>query len=90
LAELIGNKPLEWWLEKNSQSLKFLGPKKNLSLVPIPHVRLVGRPGTEKIGSCKNALLDMSRVLNSKCPKHSAQYVCVFLASSSKVGSCEA
>jgi hypothetical protein len=39
------------------------------SNIPIPHVLLVGWPGTEKNWLLKNALLDKSRVLNSKCPE---------------------
>jgi hypothetical protein len=46
----------------------FLGPKEN-SLVPILHVRPIGWSGTENFGLLLNALLGVSRVLNSKCPK---------------------
>ncbi len=48
---------------------KFLGSKKMLSLVLIPHVRPIGWSGTEKNGLLQNVLLNKSRVLNSKCPK---------------------
>ncbi len=73
-VELVGTQPLAWWLEKKyCTTQNSLVPKK-LLLVPILHVIPVGRPGTEYIfGSCKNALLNVSRVLNSKCPKHSAK-----------------
>jgi hypothetical protein len=39
--------------------------------LPIPHILQVGWPGTEKNSFLKNALLNKSRVLNSKCPDHS-------------------
>jgi hypothetical protein len=50
----------------------FLDSKKKLVLVPIPLVRQTGWSGTEKFGLSQNAQLNMSRVLNSKCPKHIA------------------
>ncbi len=68
--ELIGTQPLEWRLE-DLQNEKILGPKKN-SLVPIPHVRPIGWSGTENFGLLLNTLLNVSRVLNSKCPKQRA------------------
>jgi hypothetical protein len=49
------------------QKSLFLTPK-----LPIPHVRTVGWPGTENAGFLKTALLDKSRVLNSKCPERLA------------------
>jgi hypothetical protein len=49
----------------------FLVPK-NL-LVPILHVQPIGWSGTEKFGLLLNALLGVSRVLNSKCPKQRAE-----------------
>jgi hypothetical protein len=54
---------------ENPQWVKVLVLDSNLS---IPPVRLVGWPGTEKIGFLKNTLLKESRVLNSKCPGHFA------------------
>jgi hypothetical protein len=40
-------------------------------LLLILHVEQVGWPGTEKIIlALQNALLNKSRVLNSKCPEH--------------------
>ncbi len=65
---LVGTQPLEWWL-KNLQNAKISWFKKKLALVPIPHVRPIGWFGTEKFGLSQNALLNVSRVLNSKCPK---------------------
>jgi hypothetical protein len=51
-------------LKKTLQKAKVLVPQ--LLLVPI-----IGWPGTEtKKWLLQNALLDKSRVLNSKCPKH--------------------
>jgi hypothetical protein len=49
----------------------FLVPKTNL-LVPIPHVQPIRWSGTENFGLLLNALLGVSRVLNSKCPKQRA------------------
>ncbi len=47
---------------------KILVPKIN-SLVPILHVQPIGWSGTEDFSLLLNALLNVSRVLNSKCPK---------------------
>ncbi len=45
----------------------------NFLLVPTLHVQPIGWPGTEKNWPLQYALLDESRVLNSKCPKRSAK-----------------
>jgi hypothetical protein len=50
---------------------KKIGPRKN-SLVPIPHLRPIAWYGTEKFGLSQNALLNVSKALNSKCPKQRA------------------
>jgi hypothetical protein len=43
------------------------------SNILILHVWLIGWPGTENnFGFLKHALLNESRVLNSKCPEHFA------------------
>ncbi len=61
---------MEWRLE-DLQNAKLLGPKKNL-LVPVPYVRPIGWSGIEDFGILLNALLNVSRVLNSKRPKQRA------------------
>ncbi len=70
-AELVGTQPLEWQLEDLQNAKISWSPPKN-SLVPIPHVWLIGWSGTEKFSLLLNALLNVSRVLNSKCPKQRA------------------
>jgi hypothetical protein len=70
LAELVGTKLHVWWLKNNFVESKSLGPK--LLLLLTLHVRLVGWPGAEKNLALQNALLNESRVFNSKCPKHFA------------------
>ncbi len=68
--ELVGTQPLEWRLE-DLQNAKISWSPKNL-LVPIPHVQPIGWSGTEDSGLLLNALLNVSRVLNLKCPKQQA------------------
>jgi hypothetical protein len=68
LAELVGTQQLELWLEGLQNAKISWSQKKNL-LVPITHVQPIGWSGAEKFSLLQNALLDVSRVLNSKCPK---------------------
>ena len=68
MAELVGTQLFEWWREDLQNAKIPWSQKKNL-LVPIPHVQPIGWSGTENFGLLLNALLDVSRVLNSKCPK---------------------
>jgi hypothetical protein len=63
--------PLAWWLDFFLQKAKF--PVFKTLACADSALTAVGWFGTEKTGSHKNALLDKSRVLNSKCPKHSAK-----------------
>ncbi len=65
--ELVGTQPLEWWLE-DSQNAKLSWPQKKDLLVPT---RTYGQLDSQvaKVWSLANARLDVSRILNSKCPK---------------------
>ncbi len=67
LAELVGTQPLEWWLE-DLQNVKISWFQKKYLLVPT---HTYGRLDSlvAKVRFLANALLDVSRVLNSKCPK---------------------
>jgi hypothetical protein len=66
-VELVGTQLLEWWLDDSQNAKNSWSQKKDL-LVPT---RTYGRLDSlvAKVRSLANALLDVSRVLNSKCPK---------------------
>jgi hypothetical protein len=66
--EFLERKLLELWLE-DLQNVKIYWSQKENLLVPIPHVQPIGWAGTENFGLSQNTLLNMSRILNSKCPK---------------------
>jgi hypothetical protein len=60
-AELVGTKPLEWWLE-DSQNAKFSwSPIKDLLVPTCTYGRLDSL--VAKVWSLPNALLNVSRVL---------------------------
>ncbi len=65
--ELVGTQLLEWWLE-DSKNVKILWSPLKKMLVPTC---MYGQLNSlvVKVRSLANALLDVSRVLNSKCPK---------------------
>ncbi len=65
--ELVGTQPLEWWLEDSQNAKISWSPQKDLLVPTCTYGRLDSL--VVKVWSLANALLDMSRVLNSKCPK---------------------
>ncbi len=73
--ELVGTQPLELWLE-DLQNVKISWSQKKTCLYPLARTAH-WMAWLQRFGLLLNALLDMSRVLNSKCskPKASKDYL---------------